>query len=314
MGDPAGVGIEVALDATARPDLHEAFDLCLVGSRLAIEKRARLLSLPVAVELVDVGDAPADPGRPTRSGANTAVESIAEAARMCLSGEVDAMVTGPVSKAAVAGAGVEFTGHTEFLAALTGSPTVVMTFVCGARRVGLATTHHALSDVPAMITSELIVSKLRVLSEGLTGWFGVEEPRIAVAALNPHAGEDGRLGDEEARVIGPAVEKAAEAGVLAEGPFAADALFRSLGDRDRGGPRSGFDAVLAMYHDQGTIPAKLWGRETVNVTLGLPIVRTSVDHGTAFEIAGSGEADSTSMAAAVRLAGAIAQRRAARSK
>ena len=311
MGDPAGVGPDVALAAAAVPEIAENFDLNLVGSRSAIERRAALLSMSIPGNVIDVGDAPADPGRPTEVGARTAVESIAKAARMCQAGEADAMVTGPVSKAAIADAGFEFRGHTEFLAALTGAPTVVMTFISRQRRVALATTHHALSDVARILSTELIVSRLLVLSGGLRDWLAVGEARIAVAALNPHAGEGGRFGSEEERVIAPAIAEAVRAGVLAEGPFPADSIFRGLGERGGRGPGSRFDAVLAMYHDQGTIPAKLWGGcGTVNLTLGLPIVRTSVDHGTAFEIAGTGAADHGSMAAAVRLAGEIALRRA----
>ena len=311
MGDPAGVGPDVALATAAAPEIAGSFDLCLVGSRAARERRAALLSTSVPGNVIDVGEAPSDPGRPTAVGARAAVESIVEAARMCQAGEADAMVTGPVSKAAIADAGVEFRGHTEFLAALTGAPTVVMTFISGQRRVALATTHHALRDVARILSSELIVSRLLILSGGLRDWLSVREPRIAVAALNPHAGEGGRFGSEEERVIAPAVAEAAGAGVLVEGPFPADAIFQGLGERGGRGLGSRFDAVLAMYHDQGTIPAKLWGGcGTVNLTLGLPIVRTSVDHGTAFEIAGTGTADHGSMAAAVRLAGEIALRRA----
>jgi 4-hydroxythreonine-4-phosphate dehydrogenase len=309
IGDPAGVGPDVALGAAAVPEIAGSFDLCLVGSRSAMEARAALLSTPMTLEFVDVGDAPADPGRPTEAGARVAVESIVAAARMCQTGEADAMVTGPVSKAAVAAAGYEFSGHTEFLAALTGAPTVVMTFVSGQRRVALATTHHALNDVAGILSTELIVSRLLILSDGLRDWLDVAEPRIAVAALNPHAGEDGRLGLEERLVIMPAVARARDAGVLVDGPFPGDAIFQGLGEPGGRGLGAGFDAVLAMYHDQGTIPAKLWGGGTVNLTLGLPIVRTSVDHGTAFGMAGSGAADHGSMAAAIRLAGEIALRR-----
>ena len=310
MGDPAGVGIDVALAALAPSRIRDAADVRVVGSRSAIERRARLLSIPLEADVIDTGDADSEPGLSTESGAKAAVRSIEAAARMCLAGEADAMVTGPVSKAAICDAGIDFSGHTEFLAALAGAATVVMTFVSGARRIALATTHHALSEVARIISSELIVSKLLVLSAGLDDWLGVREPRIAVAALNPHAGEDGRLGDEESRIIAPAIETSVEAGVLAEGPFPADAIFRGFGAPGGAAGASRFDAVLAMYHDQGTIPAKMSGEPTVNLTLGLPIVRTSVDHGTAFELAGSGAADCSSMAAALELAISISRRRA----
>ena len=219
------------------------------------------------------------------------------------------MVTAPVSKAAIAATGVAFPGHTEFLAGLTGAADFVMTFVQGEHRVALATTHLPLSEVPAALTTELVAGKLGVLAGGLRSWLGVRSPRIAVAGLNPHAGEDGRFGDEEERVIAPAVARAREAGIDASGPYPADSIFVGHGDRDSGGPGSLYDAILAMYHDQGTVAAKLWGfGRSVNLTLGLPVVRTSVDHGTAFGIAGRGGVDSGSMVAAVRLATAIAVR------
>jgi 4-hydroxythreonine-4-phosphate dehydrogenase len=176
--------------------------------------------------------------------------------------------------------------------------------------VGLATTHLPISEVPGALSEDLIVEKLTVFERGLSEWFGVERPRIAVAALNPHGGEAGEIGDEDATVVGPAVEAARGAGIDAHGPFPADTVFVGLGGPEGTGPGSGYDGVLAMYHDQGTIPAKLWGFGSgVNVTLGLPIVRTSVDHGTAFDIAGRGEADPGSLLAAVDLAGRIASLR-----
>lgn len=309
-GDPAGVGADVALAATSIDELARSLDLCLIGSRAAIERRGELLSLARRPEIMDVGDAPGEPGRPTEADARIAYRSIETAAGMCLAGDADAMVTGPVSKAAIVDAGFEFPGHTEFLAKLTGASTVVMTFVSGRRRVALATTHHALSDVPGLLSAESIFSKLLVLSAGLRDLLAVPEPRIAVAALNPHAGESGKLGREEELVIAPAISRAAGAGLLVEGPFPADAIFQGLGESDGSGAGAAYDAVLAMYHDQGTIPAKLWSGGTVNLTLGLPIVRTSVDHGTAFEIAGSGAASFESMEAAIRLAGEVARRRA----
>ena len=310
VGDPAGVGTDVALAAIATAEFSESLNLCLVGSRSAIERRGELLSMSVEPGIIDIGDAPGEPGRPTETGARVAYRSIERAAGMCLSGEADAMVTGPVSKAAIVDAGFEFPGHTEFLASLTGASTVVMTFVSGRRRVALATTHHPLSDVPETLSAESIFSKLLVLSAGLRDMLGVPEPRIAVAALNPHAGESGKLGREEESMIVPAISRAADAGLRVEGPFPADTIFRGLGEQEGSGAGTAYDAVLAMYHDQGTIPAKLWSGGTVNLTLALPIVRTSVDHGTAFEIAGRGAASCESMMAAIRLAGEIARRRA----
>jgi 4-hydroxythreonine-4-phosphate dehydrogenase len=185
-----------------------------------------------------------------------------------------------------------------------------MTFVHGARRVGLVTNHLPLAAVAGSITTELVLEKLLTLAAGLEEWLGIPAPRIAVAALNPHAGERGAIGQEEARVIAPAVAAARAAGVDAEGPRPADAVLPLLGEA---GSVRGYDALLAMYHDQATIPVRLWGISGgVNLTLGLPVVRTSPDHGTAADIAGRGIADPGSMIAAARLARGIAARRSAR--
>jgi len=312
MGDPAGVGPEVVLRTLA--DRAEAgnWDVCVAGDPAVLRWWAGQLSLPEAVSVIDaaVPAGPVVPGRPTNEGALAALASVETAARLCMDGEADAMVTAPVSKAAIAATGTPFQGHTEFLAKLTNANGFAMTFVHERQCVGLVTTHLSLAQVPAALTTGLVLEKLLILSGGLESWLGVSNPRIAITALNPHAGESGTFGDEEERVIAPAVARARDAGVNASGPHPADSIFVGHGDPDAGGPGSPFDAVLAMYHDQGTIAAKLMGfGQCVNLTMGLPIVRTSVDHGTAFEIAGRGEADHGSMAAAVRLAGAIAARR-----
>ncbi len=311
MGDPAGVGPEIALKVLADASTTRDCDLTIAADPAALEQWARRLSVPLPASVVDVGVSAGtvDAGRPTADGARAALASIEVAARLCMSGEADAMVTAPVSKAAIAATGVTFPGHTEFLAGLTGAAGFVMTFVQGKRRVALTTTHLPLAEVPAALTTELVAGKLEILASGLGLWLGVRSPRIAVTGLNPHAGEDGEFGDEEERVIAPAVARARDAGIDASGPYSADSIFVGHGLRDSGGPGSLYDAILAMYHDQGTVAAKLWGfGRSVNLTLGLPVVRTSVDHGTAFGIAGRGEADSGSMTAAVRLATAIARR------
>jgi 4-hydroxythreonine-4-phosphate dehydrogenase len=315
MGDPAGIGPEVVLKVLANPEIADRFALSVVGCRSVVDTWARRLSLAAPDDIVDIGidGIEVTPGRSTPAGARAALSAVERAARLCLAGEADAMVTAPVSKAAIAAAGHEFPGHTEFLANLTGAETVVMTFVHGRRRVALATTHLALSEVARTLTRELLVGKLRVLAKELRMCFGIVEPRIAVAALNPHASEEGRFGREEAEIIFPAIDDARKAGVHASGPYPGDTIFVGLGEPAGRGPGSGFDAVLAMYHDQGTIPIKLWGPGGgVNLTLGLPIVRTSVNHGTAFDIAGKGVADAGSMAAAVVLAGEISERLRAR--
>jgi 4-hydroxythreonine-4-phosphate dehydrogenase len=308
MGDPAGVGPEIVLRAAALADLREQLALSVVGSRHVMEGWAERLSLPRCEDVVDIPaeDVTVEPGHPSPAGAGLALRSIEAAARMCLSGDADAMVTAPVSKASIEEAGTPFIGHTEYLAELAGVPDVLMTFVHGRRRVALATTHMPLAAVPRVLSKELILRKLGILRAGLESSFGIESPRIAVTGLNPHAGEAGRFGDEEERVIAPAIAAARDAGADVKGPFPADVVYRLI---DK--PDPDFDAVLVMYHDQGTIAVKLWGISGgVNVTLGLPIVRTSVDHGTAFDLAGAGEADPDSMIAAIRLAGDIITSRA----
>jgi 4-hydroxythreonine-4-phosphate dehydrogenase len=314
MGDPSGIGPEVVLKACAVRKLRERFSIRVVGRRCALEQWSALFGIPLEVELIDpLEDATEatefSPGASTPEGAGEALACIKAAAEMCLSGAADAMVTAPVSKVAMASRGIDFPGHTEYLARLTGASEYVMTFVVGGKRVALVTTHLSIADLPAAITRSLVLGKIRVLERGLREWFEVTDPRIAVTGLNPHAGEGGMFGNEETIAIAPAIADAVAMGIRAEGPFPADSIYCGLGGTD--GPGAAFDAVLAMYHDQATIAAKLWGfSEGVNVTLGLPIVRTSADHGTAFGLAGRGEADPGSIIAAVTLAGEIAEVRA----
>lgn len=311
MGDPAGIGPEVVLKACAIRKLSERFNIRVVGRRCRLDQWSALLGIPLEVELVDPMEDAAEatafsPGVSTPEGAREALACIKAAAEMCLSGAADAIVTAPVSKIAMTECGIDFPGHTEYLARLMRTSEYVMTFVVAGKRVALATTHLSVADVPHAITRALVLEKITILDRGLREWFEVEDPRIAVTALNPHAGEDGMFGSEEATAITPAIADAVAMGIRAEGPFPADSIYCGLGGAD--GPGAGFDAVLAMYHDQGTIAAKLWGfSQGVNVTLGLPIVRTSADHGTAFGLAGRGEADPGSIIAAVTLAGEIAE-------
>ena len=314
MGDPGGIGPEVALAALADRELAGSHELVLVGERRVFDECAAALRLPQPGAVIESGERGAryEPGRPSTEGALAALDAIEGAASLCRSGDADAMVTSPVSKAAIAAAGVEFTGHTEHLAKLAGVTTPLMLFVAGPMRVALATTHLALRDVPAAITSDGLVECLLVLNDGLERLLGLPGPRIAVVSLNPHAGEGGRFGSEEERVIIPAIESARNEGIAVSGPHAADTIFCGLGDASCRLPGAAYDAALAMYHDQGVIPVKLAGfGRAVNVTLGLGIIRTSVDHGTAFSLAGRGEADAGSMKAAVRLAASMAARRSA---
>jgi 4-hydroxythreonine-4-phosphate dehydrogenase len=312
MGDPSGVGPEILLKALAARARAGRSEFSVVGSRPVLGACARALGLEPPRSIVAVGSEGLawEPGRPSAAGARAALQAITEAARLCTDGEALAMVTAPVSKSGIAAQGHAFPGHTEFLADLTGASGYVMTFVSGVRRVGLVTTHLPISEVPGALSEEVIVGKLTVLARGLTQWFGIERPRIAVAALNPHAGEGGLIGGEDDAIVRPAVEAARRAGHDASGPFPADTIYCGLGEPEGAGPGAAYDAVLAMYHDQGTIPIKLWGLASgVNVTLGLPIVRTSVDHGTAYDIAGRGTADPGSLLAAIELAEEIVERR-----
>lgn len=224
-------------------------------------------------------------------GGKEALAAIEEAADLALAKKVDGIVTAPVSKERIAQTGIRFIGHTEHLAARAGVELPVMLFVAGARRVALVTTHVSLRDLPAAITRERVIGILRKTSQGLREYFGVPQPRLAVCGLNPHAGEGGLLGREEIETILPAVLEARREGIQAEGPYAADTVWSRPSD-----------AVIAMYHDQGLGPIKAMHPEAVNVTLGLPFVRTSPDHGTAFDIAGKGVADPRPMIAAIRVA------------
>jgi 4-hydroxythreonine-4-phosphate dehydrogenase len=243
----------------------------------------KALVVPLDAEVVRLGSA--------SGGAREALAAIDEAADLALSGKVDAVVTAPVSKARIAALGVPFVGHTEHFAARAGARQPVMLFVAGERRVALVTTHVAMRKLPALLTPDRVLGVLRETSRGLRESFGIADPRLLVCGLNPHAGEEGAFGTEEIDVIAPAVELARKEGLRAEGPYASDTVWTRRGD-----------VVVAMYHDQGLGPIKAMHPDAVNVTLGLPFVRTSPDHGTAFDIAGKGVADARPMRAALELA------------
>jgi len=240
--------------------------------------------------------APSRAGRADRANSRYVLSLIDRAVAGCLAGEFDAMVTAPVQKSTINEAGIAFTGHTEYLAGRAGAKHVVMMLVGGGLRVALATTHLPLSAVPRAITRDSLLATLRVLDADLRRRFRIVRPRILVAGLNPHSGEAGYLGSEEADAIAPAIAAAAAEGIAAAGPIPADTLF--VPERLKGA-----DCVLAMYHDQG-LPVLKYASfgKGVNVTLGLPFVRASVDHGTALDLAGSGKADPGSLAEAVKLA------------
>ena len=281
-GEPAGIGPEIC----AR--IARDAGVVVIGDRSLLPGVPRVEHVPLA--------RPVTPGKLDPSNSRYVLAVLDRAISGCLAGEYEAMVTAPVQKSVINDAGIAFTGHTEYLAEKARSPQVVMMLVGGGLRVALATTHLPLASVPAAITVEGLLATLRVVNADLQRRFRIERPRILVAGLNPHSGESGHMGREDIDVIAPAIERAAREGIDARGPIPADTLF--VPERVKNA-----DAVLAMYHDQGLPVLKFasFGRG-VNVTLGLPFVRTSVDHGTALDLAGTGRADSTSLAEALKLA------------
>ena len=305
MGDTSGIGPEVAIRACAR--LSRVARFTFVGDRGVLESTARRLGLKAPSAIVETSLLRASerrPGKPSAAGAEAAYQAILRAVALVQAEEADAMVTAPVSKQAIQSLGYEFQGHTELIARLAGNADVRMMMAGSTLSVVLVTTHIRYADVPAALTPETIADTAVIAHRSLREHFGVRRPRLALAGLNPHAGEGGAFGDEEATILVPAIMAAAARGVRLDGPHPPDTVF----SRARGGE---FDAVISLYHDQGLIPFKLLHfQDGVNVTLGLPFPRTSPDHGTAFDIAGKGKADPSSMASAIRLAAAMAARRA----
>ena len=319
MGDPAGIGPEIAAKAWSARELQSLPPFFTVGDPRAVEKIwdgpiARITNpdeaaavfgdaLPVLV----IGDnLEVVPGVPDVESARCALQSLEVAAGLTRSGAASALVTGPVSKAQLYRIGFTYPGQTEFVAERCGvaSENTVMMLAGPTLRVVPITVHVALAEVPSLISQELIVAKARVTARGLHRNFGIEKPRLAFAGLNPHAGESGAIGREEIDILMPAIEQLRTEGIDAVGPFAADTMFHARA-------RAGYDAALCLYHDQALIPIKtLHFDDGVNTTLGLPIVRTSPDHGTAFGIAGRDEANPGAMIAAIRMAAAQAERRA----
>lgn len=330
MGDPAGVGPETIVQAWREPAFHEQRQLVAIGRPAIFERAVDLLGADIVVQPVDdvseadsslnrlpclaVGDDSADqtsPARIDRRGGQAAYDALVRAADLALEGRIDGLITAPLHKTALAQAGYDYPGHTELLAELCGVKEVAMMLylppgerVHGPYGLGVVhvTLHCALKDVFQQLTIARI-SACAQLAESVLQQLGCESPRVAAAALNPHAGENGLFGTEEQRVIAPAVVQARATGVQLKGPLAADTLML----RAAGGE---FDAVVAMYHDQGHIALKLLGMHSaVNITLGLPIVRTSVAHGTAFDLAWQGKAEHRGMLAAADVAAKIARHR-----
>ena len=328
LGDPAGIGPEIAFKAIVSSTVWESCVPVLVGSLSVCEATIAQLNLPISICLISSGGqvanlsyaesvgtvylicpaASLDPAIPRAGevsalGGRLAYEAIDEAVRRIQAGELDALCTAPISKAALHLAGYTYPGHTELLAEKAGAPLVAMLMVGGGVRTVPATIHCPLATVPSRLTSERIVALLDLIHRSMATDFAIEHPRIAVCGLNPHAGESGHMGDEESRIIAPAIEQARAQGLDVGGPVPADVVYYQM-------LQGLWDCVLAMYHDQAMIPVKTLAFDSgVNVTLGLPFVRTSPDHGTAFDIAGRGIARPDSMIAAIRLANELTQNR-----
>lgn len=318
MGDPAGVGPEVAARAWAARREHDLPAFVAIGDIAAIEAVwdgpvVRIGDIDEAVKAFGSGlpvwhledSGPLTPGSPTPAGATCALHALETGIGLTRNQASAALVTGPVSKHALHGIGYTHPGQTEFIAERCGvtATNAVMMLAGPSLRVVPLTVHIPLSDVPDRLTSELIVAKARMVARGLQRDFGIARPRLGVAGLNPHAGESGQLGDEEIRIIAPAVEQLAADGIVIDGPLAADALFAPA-------IRGQYDALLCCYHDQALAPFKaLHFHDGVNLTLGLPIIRTSPDHGTAFNIAGQGKADPGPTIAAIAMAARMAAAR-----
>lgn len=318
MGDPAGVGPEIIVKALQDKTLRQTAKLLVLGDRLVMERAVAVCGSSLQITEIDqpeeafnLGAAtlPLLPlssltatdmayGHPSEKAGDGVYRYIRQGAEFCLAGRVDAMATAPISKEAMNNAGHLYHGHTELLAELCCCDDYVMMLAGDLLRVALVTIHEPLSAVPAMITTEQVLKTIRVTAAGVIPLCGQNKPRIAVLSLNPHCGEGGMFGNEEADYIIPAIEAAKAEGIQVEGPFSADTFFHFATKKD-----SPWDAVVAMYHDQGLIPLKmLHFDDGINITLGLPIIRTSVDHGTAYNLAGTAQAADTSMKAAIRTA------------
>jgi 4-hydroxythreonine-4-phosphate dehydrogenase len=321
MGDPAGIGPDIALAAWLAQREQPVPAFVLLGDVTVLEQRADALGLRVPIAAVAEAEAaeerfaeelpvlpipvarPVTAGRPDAAAAPATMQSIERGVSLVQQGKASAVVTNPIAKAVLYGAGFAFPGHTEYLAALasTGRQPFqpVMMLVSPTLKVVPVTIHVPLKVVPSLLTEALILATLEITARDLGRYFGLQRPRLAVSGLNPHAGEQGGLGREEIDIIAPAIEAARAKGFDVTGPHPADTLFHTEA-------RAAYDAAICMYHDQALVPFKtLAFEEGVNVTLGLPFIRTSPDHGTAFDIAGTGRASPRSLIAALRLASAM---------
>lgn len=320
MGEPAGIGGELTLKCWLRRESDGLGPFFAIDSPSRLESLGRDLALDVPVRRIEAAaeapaafreslpvmaiEVPVDvaPGRPDPANSAAVVRSIDEAAAAARRGEAAAVVTNPIHKSTLSRSGFPHPGHTEYLGVLAQAPNPTMMLVGGGLRVVPVTGHVSLRDAVAALTPEAVETAARAANDALAARFGIDRPRLAVAALNPHAGEDGLFGEEERTIVRPAVESLRADGIDARGPLPADSLFHA-------GARAAYDAAICMYHDQALIPLKTVDfTGGVNVTLGLPFVRTSPDHGTALDIAGRGAADETSMVNALRLAARMARR------
>lgn len=316
LGEPAGIGPDLAIQIAQHGHAHE---LIVIGDGDMLEQRAQALGLPLQLQNFEVSAAPTatprnqlllidqplahacNPGTLDPRNAGAVLKTLDTAVELCCEQVVGAMVTAPIQKSMINDGGIAFSGHTEYLAALTETERVVMMLATAQMRVALATTHLPLAQVPGAISGELLQQVLTIVEHDLRTRFGCAQPRIAVLGLNPHAGESGHMGREEIDIIEPALNELRSRGMHLQGPLPADTAFN---------PKvlESCDAVLALYHDQGLPVLKYAGfGQAVNITLGLPIIRTSVDHGTALDLAGTGTADAGSLLAAIDYAVTMAQ-------
>lgn len=312
MGDPAGIGPEVILRALSQSSVMRDCIPIVIGDRIVMEEAVRLPGLTIklnilrtpeeakaaagSIDMIDLAMLTSfEKKRPTAEGGSASAAYIRKAVELAVNKQVDAMVTAPISKEALKMAGLHWPGHTEMIAELTGTKDYAMMLAGGPLRVILVTIHTSLRSVPELITKEKVLKTIR-LAKKACSMLGIQHPGIAVAGLNPHAGESGIFGDEETREIVPAIEAAKKEGISATGPFPPDTVFIKA-------YKGEIDIVVCMYHDQGLVPLKMIAFDKgVNVTIGLPIIRTSPDHGTAYDIAWSGKADPSSMIEALKLA------------
>ncbi|HBF42712.1 MAG TPA: 4-hydroxythreonine-4-phosphate dehydrogenase PdxA [Desulfobacteraceae bacterium] len=322
MGDPSGIGPEIIVKALADKRIYDLCRPVVLGDpevmSSTVVKGPLKISLniisdpsvtrgnPKKIDLLALSSLKGDdtkPGRPTIEGGKAMVKYIVKAVEMTRKGNLKAIVTCPISKILMHRAGHPYDGHTQLISHLTHTDNYVMMLAGERLRVALATIHCALKDIPAILNKGIVYNTIMITAKALMEDFGFEKPRLAVAALNPHAGESGLFGSEEREIIGPMVKRASNEGCRVVGPLPADTLFHKAASGQ-------FDAVVAMYHDQGLIPLKLLHfSDAVNVTLGLPIIRTSVDHGTAYDIAGLGKADESSLKAAIKMAAMMVENR-----